>query len=290
MVICAQTRTNKHTHTHQINKVIVENMNMRTLSDRVPILTSCTFDSTWSEFSNVAKAKDSRFLQFRFSDDVLISLRPSDVRMLCDCLGKHSRKDDDSSSLMNIDSMKKDNDLNDVSSSEKNEVKEDKENHGEEQELKRFVRTFATKEMGIKFVKQHEPIRNRILFVHSIVSGSEAERASVQKGDCVCTVNGVDTTGMNFSDAIALLQNTKRPFPVLFERHMSVKRVQPAPPSPPRPDAKVDVPLFLSVEMKLVQMMMTKQSIDVATESPVLSCSASCVAVCLDILSLSLSM
>ena len=44
------------------------------------------------------------------------------------------------------------------------------------------------------------------------------------------TVNGLDTTEMSFADAIALIRNTKRPFQVLFERRISVKRALPVPP------------------------------------------------------------
>ena len=35
---------------------------------------------------------------------------------------------------------------------------------------------------------------------------------------------------MSFADAIALIRNTKRPFQVLFERRISVKRALPVPP------------------------------------------------------------
>ena len=186
------------------------------LSDQVPIVTACSFDLTRSNFFDIPKTKDARFVQFRFWNELSISIRSIDVQTLNECLDRFSIKDKKSKS--------NDSTLLIVEDEEK-EAKIDQDN-----ESKRFMIEFTTEQIGLKFIEQKESVRSRTLFVHSVVANSEAERKSIQKGDCVCTVNGLDTTEMSFADAIALIRNTKRPFQVLFERRISVKRALPVPP------------------------------------------------------------
>ena len=143
------------------------------LSDQVPIVTACSFDLTRSNFFDIPKTKDARFLQFRFSNEVSVSIRSIDVQTLNECLDRFSIKDKKSKS--------NDSTLLIVEDEEK-EAKIDQDN-----ESKRFMIEFTTEQIGLKFIEQKESVQSRTLLVHSVVANSEAERKSIQKGDCVCT-------------------------------------------------------------------------------------------------------
>ena len=142
------------------------------LSDQVPIVTACSFDLTRSNFFDIPKTKDARFLQFRFLNEVSVSIRSIDVQTLNECLDRLSSKDKKSKS----------NDSSMLIVEDEKEAKTDQDN-----ESKTFMIEFTTEKIGLKFIEQKESVRSRTLFVHSVVANSEAERKSIQKGDCVCT-------------------------------------------------------------------------------------------------------
>jgi hypothetical protein len=147
-------------------------MSLKMLSDQVPIVTACSFDLTRSNFFDIPKTKDARFLQFRFSNEVSVSIRSIDVQTLNECLDRFSSKDKKSKS----------NDSTMLIVEDEKEAKIDQDN-----ESKTFMIEFMTEKIGLKFIEQKESVRSRTLFVHSVVANSEAERKSIQKGDCVCT-------------------------------------------------------------------------------------------------------